>query len=77
MKKLAQSNGIQGDTLETLVHDKKLNDLVLSELQKSGKGGGLSGIEIVDGVAMADEEWTPQNVSAGARAGYYAKTDIL
>ena len=36
---------------------------MLKELLKSGKEGGLGGIELVDGVVMSDEEWTPQNVS--------------
>lgn len=30
-------------------------------MQAAGKKGGLSGIEIIEGVALADEEWTPQN----------------
>lgn len=55
-------NGIAGDDLGTLVHDRKLNAVVLKELQAAGRRGGLSGIEIVEGVVMADEEWTPQNV---------------
>lgn len=33
------------------------------ELQSAGKQGGLGGIEIIDGVVMADEEWTAANVS--------------
>lgn len=62
LKSLAHSNGIKGDTLETLVHDKKLNGIVLAEMQKHGKSGGLNGIEVIEGVVMADEEWNPQNV---------------
>ncbi|KAF3354441.1 40S ribosomal protein S2 [Verticillium dahliae VDG1] len=58
---LAQSIGVQGNSLEELVGDKKLNAAVLSELQNAGRAGGLSGIEIVEGVVMSDEEWTPQN----------------
>ncbi|KAL8751142.1 MAG: hypothetical protein Q9184_006160 [Pyrenodesmia sp. 2 TL-2023] len=61
LKKLAKSNGIEGNTLEELVHDKKLNRLVLKELQNAGRQGGLSGIEIIDGVVMADEEWNAAN----------------
>jgi long-chain acyl-CoA synthetase len=63
LKKLASDNGIQGNSLEELVHNKKLRDLVLKELQNVGRSGGLSGIEIIEGVALSDEEWTPQNVS--------------
>ncbi len=63
LKKLAHENGIEGHGLEDLVHDKKLNGLVLNALQTAGKDGGLAGIEIIEAVVMADEEWTPQNVS--------------
>jgi long-chain acyl-CoA synthetase len=60
---LAKSNGIQGESLESLVHNEKLNSIVLKELQAAGKAGGLRGFEIIDGVVLSDEEWTPQNVS--------------
>lgn len=63
LKKLAEENGIKGASIEELIHDKKLKGIVLKELQAQGKKGGLSGIEIIDGVVMADEEWTPQSVS--------------
>lgn len=63
LKRLAQSNGVQGSTLEELVHNKKLNGAVLKELQAAGRSGGLAGIEIIEGVVLSDEEWTPQNVS--------------
>ncbi|ROW14645.1 hypothetical protein VPNG_03216 [Cytospora leucostoma] len=61
LKKLAAANGIKGEALEELVHDKKLNGAVLKELQSAGRSGGLAGIEIIDGVVLSDEEWTPQN----------------
>ncbi|KAI0395881.1 AMP-binding enzyme [Xylariaceae sp. FL0594] len=61
LKKLAADNGIQGSSLEELVHNKKLKGIVLKELQNTGRAGGLSGIEIIEGVALSDEEWTPQN----------------
>lgn len=44
-----------------MVHDEKLNDVVLKQLRDAGKRGGLSGIEIIEGVVLADEEWTPHN----------------
>ncbi|CCF42946.1 AMP-binding enzyme [Colletotrichum higginsianum] len=59
--KLAESIGVKGNNLEELVHDKKLQAAVLKELQNAGRSGGLSGIEIIEGVVMSDEEWTPQN----------------
>ncbi|KAI0014299.1 acetyl-CoA synthetase-like protein [Xylariaceae sp. FL0662B] len=61
LRKLAEGNGIQGSTVEELVHDKKLNSIVLAELQSAGRAGGLSGIEVIEGVALSDEDWTPQN----------------
>ncbi|KAI1095927.1 acetyl-CoA synthetase-like protein [Rostrohypoxylon terebratum] len=61
LKQLAADNGIQGASIEELVHDKKLNGIVLRELQNAGRAGGLSGIEIIEGVALSDEEWTPYN----------------
>jgi long-chain acyl-CoA synthetase len=63
LQKLASANGIKGESVEELVHDEKLNSIVLKEIQKSGRDGGLAGIEIVDGVVLAEEEWNPQNVS--------------
>ena len=63
LKKLAATIGVEGDGLEALVHNKKLRSAVLRELQAAGRAGGLSGIEIIEGVVVSDEEWTPQNVS--------------
>lgn len=62
-KKIANENGIEGNGIEDLVQNKKLNGIVLKELQSVGKAGGLTGIEIIDGVVLADEEWTPANAS--------------
>lgn len=63
LKALAARNGIEGNGIEDLVHDKNLSNIVLKELQLAGKQGGLAGIEIIDGVIMADEEWNAANVS--------------
>lgn len=63
LEKLAGQIGIKERGLEKLIHNKKVQDAVLKELQQAGRFGGLSGIEIIDGVVLADEEWTPQNVS--------------
>ncbi|KAF4215348.1 hypothetical protein CNMCM8980_006797 [Aspergillus fumigatiaffinis] len=61
LKKIASENGIEGDSLESLVHNEKLKSIVLKQLQSAGKAGGLRGIEIINGVVLSDEEWTPQN----------------
>ncbi|KAL4927654.1 long-chain fatty acid-CoA ligase FAA1 [Aspergillus undulatus] len=61
LKNLAKENGIEGDTVETLVHNEKLKFIVLKQLQTAGRASGLKGIEIINGVVLSDEEWTPQN----------------
>ena len=63
LKKVGQAVGAKGTSLEELVHDRKVQNAVLKELQAAGKAGGLSGIEIIDGIILADEEWTAENVS--------------
>jgi long-chain acyl-CoA synthetase len=60
--KIAHAHGIEGESLGSLVHKEDLKRIVLKELQAAGKAGNLRGIEIIDGVVLADEEWTPQNV---------------
>ncbi|KAI9678467.1 MAG: long-chain fatty acid-CoA ligase [Trizodia sp. TS-e1964] len=61
LKKLASAHGIPGNNLEELVHNEPLQAIVLKELQAAGRKGGLVGVEIIDGVVMVDEEWTPAN----------------
>ncbi|KAL3457349.1 hypothetical protein BJX64DRAFT_19977 [Aspergillus heterothallicus] len=61
LKKVASENGIGGDTVETLVHNEKLKAIVLKQLQTLGRNSGLRGIEIINGVVLSEEEWTPQN----------------
>jgi long-chain acyl-CoA synthetase len=63
LEKLAAQVGVKERGVENLVHNKKVQNAVLKEMQQAGRAGGLSGIEIIDGVVLADEEWTPQNVS--------------
>ncbi|RAL66295.1 hypothetical protein DID88_005965 [Monilinia fructigena] len=52
LKKLAERIGVEGSSIEELVHEKKIQDAVLKELQQAGKSGGLSGIEIIEGVVL-------------------------
>ncbi|OCK74979.1 acetyl-CoA synthetase-like protein [Lepidopterella palustris CBS 459.81] len=61
LKQLASNNGVQGNGLEDLCREEKVNAMVLKELLATARNGGLSGIEIIDGVALSDAEWTPQN----------------
>jgi len=61
LKQLASENGIEGNGLEDLTANKDVNGIVLKAMVSAGKKGGLAGIELIDGVVLADEEWTPQN----------------
>ena len=63
LKQIAKDNGIKADkeSFESLVKNQKVNSAVLKELQSVGRGSGLQGIELLEGVVLADEEWTPQN----------------
>lgn len=63
LKKLADSIGVQGHGIGDLVHDPRVQSAILKEMQAVGKRAGLSSMEIISGVILADEEWTPQNVS--------------
>lgn len=64
LKKLAADNNISGVGLEDLVHNEKIQELVLKDLQAQGHKGGLAGQEIIGDVVLVDEEWNPQNVSS-------------
>ncbi|EKG10066.1 AMP-dependent synthetase/ligase [Macrophomina phaseolina MS6] len=61
LKKLAGELGLQGEHLEELIHEPKVNNTILKQLQDAGRKGGLASFEIIDGVVLADEEWNPQN----------------
>jgi long-chain acyl-CoA synthetase len=72
---LAKDNGIAD---EGLYHNKKIHAIVLKELQSKGIAGGLAAMEIIDHVVLADEEWTPQNVSTSQtvyRSGHVCAND--
>jgi len=61
LKKIASGVGVQGDHLEELCHNDRVNGAVLKQLQDAGRKGGLASFEIIEGCVLADEEWTPQN----------------
>jgi long-chain acyl-CoA synthetase len=52
-----------------LVHNDKIKDLVLKELQNTGRKADLAHFEIIEGVILTDSEWTPQNVSEDSYHG--------
>ena len=47
----------------SMYRDPKARNLVLRDLQATGRRAGLSEMEIVSGVVVTDEEWTPASVS--------------
>jgi long-chain acyl-CoA synthetase len=59
---LAKENSIAEEGA-ALYHSKKMQSVVLRELQSKGRAGGLAPMEMIDHVVLAEEEWTPQNVS--------------
>lgn len=62
LKKIAAEHKIEGDYSE-IVHDPKLRKAVLKDMHTVGKKAGLAGIELIEGVVLSAEEWTPENVS--------------
>ncbi|CAB4252654.1 similar to Saccharomyces cerevisiae YOR317W FAA1 Long chain fatty acyl-CoA synthetase, activates imported fatty acids with a preference for C12:0-C16:0 chain lengths [Maudiozyma barnettii] len=63
LAKLAISLGImkQGEDVEQYVHNPKLANAVLADMLKTGRSQGLNGIELLQGVVLFDDEWTPEN----------------
>ena len=63
LAKLAISLGVmkQGDDVEQYVDNPKLANAVLSDILKTGRDQGLTGIELLQGVVLFDDEWTPEN----------------
>ncbi|KAH7464163.1 Acyl-CoA synthetase [Fusarium oxysporum f. sp. matthiolae] len=44
---------------QSMHYDPKVRSLILKDLQSTGKRSGLASMEIVSGVVITDEEWTP------------------
>ena len=63
LKKIAAEQGVEGEHFEELVHDQKIVNAVSKQLQEAGRKAGLANFELIQGVVLAEEEWTPQNVS--------------
>ncbi|KAF2717357.1 acetyl-CoA synthetase-like protein [Polychaeton citri CBS 116435] len=61
LKQIASEAGVNGSGLEDLCFNDQVNAAVLKAMQADGKKGGLTSIEIISGVVLADEEWTAQN----------------
>ncbi|KAI5292874.1 long-chain fatty acid-CoA ligase [Ascosphaera acerosa] len=61
LEKLAADNGIQTESIDELLGNRKLKNIVLREMQAVGRKYGLAGIEIIHSIVLVDEEWTPEN----------------
>nr|POF16275.1 long-chain-fatty-acid--coa ligase 1 [Quercus suber] len=48
--------------LEDLCQDDQVRTALLKEMQRIGRAAGFAPFEILEGVVLTDEEWTPQNV---------------
>jgi long-chain acyl-CoA synthetase len=62
-KVLAEKAKEVGVDEHSMYGDPKVRAAVLKDLQNTGKRSGLSGMEIVSGVVITEEEWTPMSVS--------------
>ncbi|KAL8920479.1 MAG: hypothetical protein Q9208_006228 [Pyrenodesmia sp. 3 TL-2023] len=47
-----------------LCHDPKVKSAVLNAMQSVGRRAGLATFEIIEGIVLTNDEWTPQNVSS-------------
>lgn len=56
-----KKQGVEDEDLGALVRNEKTRKAVLAELQSSGKAHGLVGFEILDGIVLSEDVWTPQN----------------
>jgi len=61
LKKLADTLGVAGHGVADLVLSPIVRSEVLKQLQAIGRKAGFAGMEILVGVVLADEEWTPVN----------------
>ena len=53
--------------LEELVKMDRVKDIVMKDILSAGKLAGLQGIELVSGIVLAHEPWTPQNVTDNSK----------
>ncbi|KAI9746658.1 MAG: long-chain fatty acid-CoA ligase [Claussenomyces sp. TS43310] len=61
LEALAKTNGLSiPSNLMELRDDPKMHDLAFKEVLAAGKRGGLGGIEMLAGIVMVHEGWTPQ-----------------
>ena len=64
LREIARENRIDGGELEDLTQDMKVQTIALNSMQQVGRKNGLASIEMLDGVVLVNELWTPENVSS-------------
>lgn len=52
----------QNTSLELLIENQSVVTAVHAEMITVGKRSGLSNIELIQGLVLVSEEWTPENV---------------
>jgi long-chain acyl-CoA synthetase len=64
LRKFVEANGIATveTSLDSLVKDQNVVSAVYTELVAAGKRGGLTRMELIQGLVLVSEEWTPENV---------------
>lgn len=65
IKAIAKTAGVDPEA-PRLLKDERIVGAVLKDLLAQAKTAGLTGLEMVAGVVLTDDEWTPQNVSSFA-----------
>lgn len=58
----AKKNGLSNsDDLEALCKDEKVIEAAHKELNATGKKNGLKGLELLESIVLAEDEWTPES----------------
>ena len=55
--------GHEHDQISDLAENKQVKDIVFKDMLAAGKAAGLQGIELIAGIIIAHEPWTPANVT--------------
>lgn len=63
LAKLAVSLGVmkEGDDVEKHIHNRRLKEAVCNDMLNTGRAQGLAGIEMLQGIVIVHDEWTPEN----------------
>lgn len=64
LREAVEKRGIANEDtdLGELVKNKNVMNLVMKDMLAAGKMAGLQGIELVSGIILVHEQWTPENV---------------